>query len=272
MSKKTTAGTMRLNREGKMNKRDIEAEIKKTGKIAENFICLPDPDDCFKWWYIIFGLDMDPYRGGFYLGYVLCPDDYPAKAPKITLVIDNGRFRTVDQQEGICLSVSHYHPESWNPAWKVKQIVTGLQQFWMGGEYTYGSTESHDYPKDLDIKERSYGFAIDSRTKVMNHEKFKLFEPYADAIGIKVEPEVKEWVGFKERQAKRDAEKKAKDEIKRKADEARLAKEAEEKKKAEQKAKARAIKEYFKLLKAKDLTKYVGQPEHARKAMKRLQA
>lgn len=107
----------------------------------------------------------------------------------------------------------------------------------------------------------------------MNHPKFKIFEPYADAIGIKNEPEgIKEWVGFRERQAKRDAEKKAKEEAKRKAEEERLAREAEEKKKADQKAKARAIKDYFKLLKAKDLTKYVGQPEHAKRALKRLQA
>ena len=152
---------MRLNREAKMAKKDIEAQIKKSGKITDNFICLPDPDDSYKWWYVIWGLDMDPYKGGYYLGYIDCPDDYPAHAPKINLWSDNGRFRTFEKQDGICISISNYHPESWNPAWKVNQIVIGLQTFWQTGEYTYGSVEQHDYGNDITLKERSYGFAID---------------------------------------------------------------------------------------------------------------
>jgi ubiquitin-conjugating enzyme E2 J2 len=130
MQKKGNAGQMRLQRESRMQKKDMDAQVKKTGKINDGFICLPDPEDIYKWWYVIFGLDMDPYRGGYYMGYITCPDDYPAKAPKINLIIDNGRFRTDKKQDGICLSISHYHPESWNPAWKVNQIVIGLQTFW----------------------------------------------------------------------------------------------------------------------------------------------
>merc|ERR1712113_423763 len=273
MQKKGNAGQMRLQRESRMQKKDMDAQVKKTGKINDGFICLPDPEDSYKWWYVIFGLDMDPYRGGYYMGYITCPDDYPAKAPKINLITDNERFRTDKMQDGICLSISHYHPESWNPAWKVNQIVIGLQTFWQGGEHTYGSVEGHDYPRDIPLKERSYGFAIDSRKKVLEHPKFKeIFGAYADAIGINEEPKVEEWVGYRERQAKRDEEKRIAEEKKRIAEEERLAKEAEEKKKAEDAAKKNAIKEYFKMLKEKDLTKYVGQPKHAKKAMNWLMA
>jgi ubiquitin-conjugating enzyme E2 J2 len=63
------------------------------------------------------------------MGKIICPKEYPAKAPKITLITENGRFHT--WAEGICLSISDYHPESWNPVWKVNQIVIGLVSFWI---------------------------------------------------------------------------------------------------------------------------------------------
>jgi len=95
----------------------------------------------------------------------------------------------------------------------------------------------------MDIKERSYGFAIKSRKDVLEHPKFKeLFAPYADAIGINEEPKVAEWAGYLERQAKRDEAKRIADEKKRKAEEERKAKEAEEAARKEQAAKKLAIK------------------------------
>merc|ERR1712029_531510 len=273
MQRKGNAGQMRLQRESRMMKKDLDAQIKKTGKIGDTFICLPDPEDIYKWWYVIYNLDMDPYRGGFYLGYITCPEDYPAKAPKINLVTDNGRFRTFKKQDGICLSISHYHPESWNPAWKVNQIVIGLQTFWQGGEYTYGSVESHDYGRDIPLEERSLGFAIASRKAVLEHPKFKeIFEPYAEAMGITQEQDVAEWAGYRERQAKRDEEKRVAAEKKRIAEEERKAKEAAEAEKRKAEAGKLAMKEYFKLMKQRDLLKYVGQPEHAKKHLKRFQA
>ena len=142
---KSQAGAMRLNREAKMAKKEIDAQIKKTGKLNDTkFICLPDPNNAYIWYYIIWGLDTLPeYTGGYYLGKVICPDEYPAKAPQIKIITENGRFRTTG--DGICLSISHFPPESWNPVWKVNQIVLGLQTFWEGGEYTYGSVDEHEF-------------------------------------------------------------------------------------------------------------------------------
>ena len=36
------------------------------------------------------------------------------KPPNIIFLTPNGRFAT---NQKICLSISAYHPESWNPAW-----------------------------------------------------------------------------------------------------------------------------------------------------------
>ena len=81
MQKRGNAGQMRLNREAKMAKKDIEAQIKKSGTITDNFICLPDPDDVYSWYYIIFGFEEAAFKGGYYMGKVKCPDNYPANAP-----------------------------------------------------------------------------------------------------------------------------------------------------------------------------------------------
>jgi hypothetical protein len=125
----------------------------------------------------------------------------------------------------------------------------------------------------MEIAERSLGFAIDSRKLVLEHPKFKeIFEPYAEAMGINQEQDVAEWAGFRERQAKRDEEKKVAAEKKRIAEEERKAREAAEAEKHKLEAGKEAMKAYFKMIKERDLLKYVGQPDHAKKALKRLQA
>lgn len=145
-------GQLRLQREAKMAKKDLENQIKKTGAITDNFICLPDPEDAYTWYYVVFGLkEPSEYDGGFYLGKVICPPEYPAKAPNIRILTENGRFRTTG--EGICLSISNFHPESWNPAWKVSQIVVGLVSFWISNEYTWGSMDDYDFKQDGVLEE-----------------------------------------------------------------------------------------------------------------------
>jgi len=95
---------------------------------------------------MLFGLDDLAYRGGYYLGEIICPENYPASAPKINVLTHNGRL--VVSNEGICMSISHHHQESWNPAWKVNQIVVGLLSMWLGRENTYGAISERVYKKN----------------------------------------------------------------------------------------------------------------------------
>ena len=198
----TQAGQMRLQREARMAKKDLATQIKSKGKITDNFICLPDPDNIYTWYYIVWGLEEPAeYKGGYYLGKVTVPDNYPQKAPNIKIITENGRFRT--HGDGICLSISDFHPESWNPAWKVNQIIIGLLSFWVSGEYTYGAVESYDFnqyknPYKLKDKERLVEWAMNSRDAVRDHEIFKkVFADYVDAIGINEEVNMPEWEELK---------------------------------------------------------------------------
>jgi len=233
---------MRLQREGKMAKKDIETQIKRTGKINDGFICLPDPENIYEWYYIVFGLDYKEYKGGFYMGKIICPKEYPAKAPKVIVQTTNGRFHTWN--EGICLSISDYHPESWNPVWKVSQIVIGLTSFWQTREDTYGGIYDHELgnlkkkgESDADCRIR---LAKESRDHVLKHDKYHLFEPYAKAIGIDQVPEIEGWKEHQERLDKIEAELAEQKKI---AEEKKIKEEEARRLKAEKEAEERRIKE-----------------------------
>ena len=129
------------------------------------------------------------------MGRITCPPDYPQTAPKIEMCTANGRFNTLpNYTSGICLSISHFHPESWNPVWKVNMIVVGLLSFWIGGEHTagavYGGRHAPTAP-GLNADEVIVKLAIDSVETVKNHEKFHIFKDYAEYIGINERPHEK---------------------------------------------------------------------------------
>jgi ubiquitin-conjugating enzyme E2 J2 len=188
---------MRLQRESKMAKKDYDTQIKKHGKIMDNFICLPDPENVHHWYFIIFGLEEPKeFKSGYYIGKITCPDEYPQKAPRIDMYTENGKFCTYPNfDHGICLSISHHHPESWNPVWKVNQIVIGLISFWLQTEHTWGDTQyDYKWPENsLNKNEQILAFAKDSVEHVKSHEKFHIFQDYADYIGINTREELKEW-------------------------------------------------------------------------------
>ncbi|KAL8151676.1 hypothetical protein V2J09_021484 [Rumex salicifolius] len=76
------------------------------------FICQPD--------YVLEGSKDTPFAGGYYYGKIKFPPDYPFSPPGISMTTPNGRFKT---QTRICLSMSDFHPESWNPMWSVSRLL-----------------------------------------------------------------------------------------------------------------------------------------------------
>eukprot|EP00658_Telonema_sp_P-2_P032753 TRINITY_DN24172_c0_g1_i1.p1 TRINITY_DN24172_c0_g1~~TRINITY_DN24172_c0_g1_i1.p1 ORF type:complete len:399 (-),score=104.99 TRINITY_DN24172_c0_g1_i1:101-1297(-) len=55
------------------------------------------------------------------------------------MVTPNGRFQT---DTALCLSMSDFHPESWNPMWSVSTILTGVLSFMLEETPTTGALES----------------------------------------------------------------------------------------------------------------------------------
>ncbi|KJA13524.1 hypothetical protein HYPSUDRAFT_119175, partial [Hypholoma sublateritium FD-334 SS-4] len=101
----------------------------------------PDEKNILTWNYLIRGPPDSPLTGGEYHGVLLFPAEYPFKPPGIKMFTPSGRF---SPDEKICFSMSDFHPRSWNPAWSVATILTGLLSFMLSDEMTTGSVASSE--------------------------------------------------------------------------------------------------------------------------------
>ncbi|KAK4774093.1 hypothetical protein SAY87_029112 [Trapa incisa] len=106
---------------------------------VSNIVARPSQSDILEWHYVLEGSSGTPFAGGYYYGKIKFPPEYPYKPPGITMTTPNGRFMT---QKKICLSMSDFHPESWNPMWSVSSILTGLLSFMMDNSPTTGSVST----------------------------------------------------------------------------------------------------------------------------------
>eukprot|EP00948_MAST-09A_sp_MAST-9A-sp1_P000214 g214.t1 len=111
----------------RMNIKRIMADLKELAKHPSPlFHAAPRDDDLFDWHFTIRGPEGTDFEGGLYHGRILLSHDYPFKAPSIVMLTPSGRF-TVGEK--ICLSLSAYHPETWQPAWGIRTILEALVSF-----------------------------------------------------------------------------------------------------------------------------------------------
>jgi len=104
----------------------------------------PLQNNILEWHYIVRGPESSVYAGGLYHGKLKFPSEFPFKPPSIYMITPNGRFKT---NVRLCLSISDFHPDTWNPAWSVGTILTGLLSFMLERSPTLGSLESTDLEK-----------------------------------------------------------------------------------------------------------------------------
>jgi len=122
-------------------KRELKAILQEP---VPNIIALPSKNNILEWHYVITGPKGSVYEGGVYHGKIVFSTDYPLKPPSIYMITPNGRFET---NKRLCLSMSDYHPESWNPMWSVSSILTGLLSFMLESTPTVGSLNTSDAEK-----------------------------------------------------------------------------------------------------------------------------
>ncbi|KAF2367382.1 Ubiquitin-conjugating enzyme E2 [Trinorchestia longiramus] len=106
----------------------------------------PLPSNILEWHYVIEGPKDSPYHGGFYHGKLKFPPNFPFGPPSIYMMTPSGRFKTDSR---LCLSISDFHLDKWNPAWTISTILTGLLSFMLEDTITYGSIESTDEEKKV---------------------------------------------------------------------------------------------------------------------------
>jgi len=116
----------------------------------------PLPSNILEWHYVITGPQNTPYLGGYYHGTLVFTQQYPFKPPSIYMLTPSGRFQT---NRRLCLSISDYHPDEWNPAWSVSSILTGLLSFMLESSRALGSIEATYYDK-LELARQSLEFNL----------------------------------------------------------------------------------------------------------------
>ncbi|WVR08844.1 hypothetical protein IAU60_005902 [Kwoniella sp. DSM 27419] len=116
----------------------------------------PEEKNILDWHFIIRGPPDTPYEGGEYHGLIWFPSDYPFKPPDVKMFTPSGRFETGHK---ICMSMTSYHPSTWNAAWSVATILTGLLSFMLSDEITAGAVRTTDEQKKA-LAKQSHQFNI----------------------------------------------------------------------------------------------------------------
>ncbi|WRT69322.1 uncharacterized protein IL334_006306 [Kwoniella shivajii] len=131
----------------------------------------PEEKNILDWHFIIRGPPDTPYAGGEYHGLIWFPSDYPFKPPDVKMFTPSGRFETGHK---ICMSMTSYHPSTWNAAWSVATILTGLLSFMLSDEITAGAVKTTEADKKI-LAKQSHAFNI-------GNKKFRdIFPDYAKA-------------------------------------------------------------------------------------------
>jgi len=85
----------------------------------------PLEDDLFQWHFTI-RVPHSEFDGGIYHGRILLPAEYPLRPPEVLLMTPNGRFAL---NQKICLTITGFHEDMWQPAWGIRTALTGLIAF-----------------------------------------------------------------------------------------------------------------------------------------------
>mmetsp|Transcript_45110 Transcript_45110/g.144060 ORF Transcript_45110/g.144060 Transcript_45110/m.144060 type:complete len:716 (+) Transcript_45110:777-2924(+) len=104
----------------------------------------PSSQSMLEWHFVLHTLPLDtPYADGCYHGRLVFPERYPLAPPSLFMVTLSGRFET---GRPLCLSMTDFHPESWNPAWTVESLLVGVLSFMLDDRDTtaVGSLKESD--------------------------------------------------------------------------------------------------------------------------------
>uniref|UniRef100_A0A914VAR1 UBC core domain-containing protein n=1 Tax=Plectus sambesii TaxID=2011161 RepID=A0A914VAR1_9BILA len=110
---------------------------------TELYTAQPLDDNLFEWHFTVRGPPDTDFAGGIYHGRIILPTEYPMKPPSIILLTPNGRF---ELHKKICLSISGYHPESWQPSWSIRTALLAIIGFMP--THGAGAIGSLEYPPE----------------------------------------------------------------------------------------------------------------------------
>jgi ubiquitin-conjugating enzyme E2 J2 len=127
----------------------LKGEVKDLLKNKIDIVqAIQDETNRLIFYFLLKGDPASDYRGGYYMGKILLPADYPQNPGDFIMLTPNGRFM-IDNK--ICLTNTGYHKESWNPLWGIRNVLLGIYSIWMDDK-EHGISHIFDSPE----KRRKY--------------------------------------------------------------------------------------------------------------------
>jgi len=114
-------------------------EAAEMSNATSDYFAAPLEDNLFEWHFTVRGPEDTEFQGGIYHGRIIVPAEYPMKPPDIIVLTPNGRFEVGKK---ICLSISGFHPETWQPSWSIRTALLAIIGFMpTPGQGTIGSLD-----------------------------------------------------------------------------------------------------------------------------------
>jgi ubiquitin-conjugating enzyme E2 J1 len=145
------------------------ADLDKNRNIQFQAVC--DETDMFTFFFLLRNLDGN-YEGGYYIGKIVVPVEYPVKAGDFIMLTPNGRF---DIGKKICLTNSGYHPESWTPMWTIRSMLLGFISI-----FTTDDTTGLSHIRESDFERKQKAMGSISYNKVYYPDIFKKFHYFVN--------------------------------------------------------------------------------------------
>lgn len=168
----------------------LRNEVKDLKKHKLEFAqAIQDETNKFIFYFLLVGDKEDPkskaktghYEGGYYLGKIMLPPNYPEKPGDFMMLTPNGRFEIGKK---ICLTNSGYHTESWTPAWSIRNMLLGFASIFYVDLDTGISHIKMDKLQRQELAKNSIKFNIDQYKDI-----FVKFDQFIEENGnVKQQP------------------------------------------------------------------------------------
>lgn len=188
----------------------LEGELKNLKRSRETYYqVFQDEEEKFHFYFMFKG-DQKPYTGGYFIGKIMLPHDYPNNPGDIKVLTPSGRFK-VDSK--ICLSNTGYHKESHSPIWTIEQIIVGFVSIFYDDKETGVSHIKDTATNRMTFSENSFQYNMQKYPEIM-----KKFDQFVDEDGYaRSDKEIEQIIDDHMEKMRKKKEKKLAKEEKRRA-------------------------------------------------------
>ncbi|KAF2148185.1 UBC-like protein [Myriangium duriaei CBS 260.36] len=116
-----------MSTRGTTVKRILKEASELSASPSPDFTAAPLETDLFEWHFTIRGPPApSAFSDGVYHGRIRLPPSYPLRPPSFRFLTPSGRFEV---NREICLSISGFHEETWQPAWGIRTALVAIRSF-----------------------------------------------------------------------------------------------------------------------------------------------